>query len=140
MILLDTNVVSEVMRPRPESSVADWLDRQPSEELWTATAVLAELLSGIEVMPFGRKQIELRTAIEGMVAEDFQDQILFFDVAAARRYAQILSTRRRLGHPIHEMDALIAATALANGATLATRNTSHFENCGIQLVNPWEAA
>ena len=140
MILLDTNVVSEVMRPRPDSVVENWLDRQPPEELWTAAVVLAELFGGIEVMPLGRKQLDLRKIVEEMIAEDFQGRILLLDLAVARCYGQILSARRRIGRPIREMDALIAATALANGAALATRNTSDFEDCGIQMVNPWNQA
>ena len=140
MILLDTNVVSEIMRPRPEPLVSSWLDEQPEEELWTASIVIAELLSGVDLMPNGRKQRALREAIEGMVAEDFRGQILKFDVQAARNYGQIFSDRKRKGRPITEMDALIAATAKTAGATLATRNIADFEHCGIPLVNPWEAA
>jgi hypothetical protein len=137
MILLDTNVISEIIRARPDPAVSTWLRARPREEFWTASVVLAELLSGIDLMPAGRKQRALREAVEGMIAEDFRGQILKFDVPAARHYGQILATRQHIGRPIKEMDALIAATALANGASLATRNTSDFENCGIQLVNPW---
>jgi predicted nucleic acid-binding protein len=140
MILLDTNVISEMMRLRPEPAVVSWLDKQPEEDLWTASVVLAELLSGIDLMPSGRKQKILRQAVEGMIAEDFREQVLKFDVPAARSYGQILSSRKRNGRPIREMDALIAATALVNGATLATRNTTGFEDCGIQLVDPWQEA
>ncbi|MGC1463324.1 MAG: type II toxin-antitoxin system VapC family toxin [Terracidiphilus sp.] len=139
MILLDTNVISEMMRLRPEPLVAAWLDKQPQEELWTASVVIAELLSGIELMSAGRKQRALREAVEEMIGEDFRGQVLKFDLFAARRYGQIFSSRRSTGRPIREMDALIAGTALANSATLATRNTPDFEDCGIQLVNPWQA-
>lgn len=139
MILLDTNVISEMTRLRPEPAVLAWLDNQPEELLWTASVVLAELLSGVELMAVGRKQSALREMIEGMIVEDFRGQILKFDVAAARGYGQILSSRKRIGRPIREMDALIAATALVHGATLATRNTRDFEDCGIEVVNPWEA-
>jgi toxin FitB len=140
VILLDTNVISEVMRPMPEPTVSAWLNSQLKEDLWTASVVVAELFAGIEALSAGRKERELREAVEGMIAEDFRRQILYIDLAAARNYGQILALRNSIGRPIREMDALIAATAFANGATLATRNTSHFENCGIQLVNPWEAA
>jgi len=139
MILLDTNVISEMMRLKPEPIVAAWLDKQPDEDLWTASVVLAELLSGIEMMSKGRKQDMLREAVEGMIAEDFRGRLLRFDLPAARNYGQILSSRKRIGRPIREMDALIAATALANGATLATRNTADFEDCGVQLVDPWRS-
>jgi predicted nucleic acid-binding protein len=137
MILLDTNVLSEVMRERPEPAVSAWLRASPRTEFWTASIVVAELVSGIDRMPAGRKQAALREAIEGMIAGDFRGQILKFDVPAARRYGQILASRQQLGRPIAQMDALIAATALANGATLATRNIADFQNCGIQLLNPW---
>ena len=137
MILLDTNVISEMMRPKPAPVVSAWLDQNPEEDLWTASVVLAELLSGIDLMPVGRKQSALRESIESMITEDFRGQILKFDLPAARHYGRILALRQKMGRPIREMDALIAATALANGATLATRNTSDFENCGVQLIDPW---
>ncbi len=139
MTLLDTNVISEIMRLKPDPAVLAWLGARPRNELWTASVVVAELISGIELMPAGRKQTALRHAVEGMIVEDFRGQVLRFDVAAARHYGQILSSRQRMGRPIREMDALIAATARANEATLATRNIPDFEDCGSQLVNPWEA-
>lgn len=139
MILLDTNVISEMMRVRPDPVVADWLDQHHENELWTASVVLAELLSGIELMPNGRKKTSLRQEVEEMIVEDLRGHILKFDIPAARCFGKILASRRLIGRPIREMDALIAATALANGATLATRNTPDFEDCGIQIVNPWTA-
>jgi hypothetical protein len=137
MIVLDTNVLSELMRERPEPAVSAWFRASSRAELWTTSIVIAELLSGIDRMSKGRKQTALREAIEGMIAADFRGQILRFDVPSARGYAHILASRQKMGRPIAQMDALIAATALANGATLATRNTSDCENCGIPLVNPW---
>jgi hypothetical protein len=137
MTVLDTNVISEMMLPRPEPKVSAWLDQQPEENLWTTSIVIAELVSGIDRMPAGRKQTALREAVEGMIAGDFRGQILRFDMPSARRYGQILAARNQLGRPITQMDALIAATVQANGATLATRNITDFENCGVPLVNPW---
>jgi predicted nucleic acid-binding protein len=139
MILLDTNVISELMRPRPEPAVSRWLMAMPREECWTTSVVIAELLSGIESMPPGRKQRALREAIEGMIAEDFRGQIFSFDLDSARRYGPILSARQRIGRPISQLDAQIAAIAQAHKATLATRNIRDFEHCGIELVNPWQA-
>jgi len=139
MILLDTNVISELMRPRPERTVTTWQHAFPKKSFWTTSVVIAELLSGIELMSAGRKQSALRESLECMIWEDFRGQVLKFDVVSARCYGKILSSRRRIGRPIREMDALIAATALAHGATLATRNTADFEDCGVALVNPWEA-
>jgi predicted nucleic acid-binding protein len=137
MILLDTNVISEMMRKQPEPAVSAWLDRQPEEELWTASVVLAELLSGIDMMPEGRKQKGLREAVEGMIAEDFQGQILDFDLPAARLYGQILAIRRKMGRPIREFDAQIAAIAKVYGATLATRDVNGFVGCGLKIIDPW---
>jgi hypothetical protein len=88
-------------------------------------------------MPSGRKQRALREAIDGMIAEDFSGQILSFDLDSARRYGQILSARQRIGHPISQLDAQIAAIAQAHKAILATRNTRDFEHCGIELADPW---
>jgi predicted nucleic acid-binding protein len=137
MILLDTNVISETLRERPDPAVTTWLDEHPEEELWTTSVVIAELLSGIELMPFGRKQRALREAVEDMIVEDFRGQILTFNLPAARQYAQILVARRKIGRPIREMDAQIAAIARANGAALATRDVNDFAGCNLAVVNPW---
>jgi predicted nucleic acid-binding protein len=139
MILFDTNVISELMRLRPEPAVLRWLKAVPREECWTSSVVIAELLSGIESMPSGGKQGALRLAIEGMIAEDLLGQIFNFDLDSARRYGQILSARQRIGRPISQLDAQIAAIAKTHNATLATRNTRDFEHCGIELVDPWRA-
>jgi predicted nucleic acid-binding protein len=139
MILLDTNVLSEMMHPRPDPLVSAWVDNHPAEELWTASIVLAELHSGVDLMPIGRRQKALREAVEDMIVGDLRARILRFDENAARHYGQIFSHRQKIGHPIKEMDALIAAIALTHGATLATRNIPDFEHCGIPLVNPWQA-
>ena len=138
MILLDTNVISEMMRERPDRAVSNWLRANPRKEFWTSSVVIAELISGVDLMPEGRKQEMLREAIEGVIAEDFKGQILKFDVSAARYYGHVLSIRQQIGRPIREMDALIAATALANDAVISTRNTFDSDHCGITLVNPWD--
>ena len=137
MILLDTNVISEIMRPRPDPAVTGWIQSLPRREFWTSSVVMAELLSGIDLMPAGQKQKGLRKAVEDMIAEDFHGQILDFDLAAARHFGQILSGRQHMGRPIDEMDAQIAATARVYGATLATRYIKDFVACGLALVNPW---
>ncbi len=140
MILLDTNVISEHLRERPLAAVSSWLDSYPEEDLWTASVVVAELLSGVEMMPSGRKQKALRDAVEKMISEDFRGQLLTFNLPAARQYAQILASRRKNGRPIRELDAQIAAIARVHGATLATRNVDDFAGCGLDVVNPWEPA
>jgi predicted nucleic acid-binding protein len=136
-ILLDTNVLSEAMSPRPQPGVMAWVDAQNREGLWTCTIVVAEVLSGLDLMPVGKRQEKLREKAEYMFSSLFSDRIWDFDQSAARAYGAILRSRKAIGRPIDEMDALIAATALANDATLATRNISDFELCGIRLVNPW---
>jgi toxin FitB len=137
MILLDTNVISEPMTLKPSPHVMSWIGSQTPGELWTCTIVVAEIFSGIDLMPAGKRQRELREKAEFMFSALFPNRIFSFDQEAARRYGLVLSRRRASGKPVDEMDALIAATALANGATLATRNISDFEDCGIPLVNPW---
>ena len=139
MIVLDTNVISELMRPQPEAIVAAWLNDQPEEELWTTSVVIAELHSGVDMLPTGRRQRALRDAVESMIAEDFRGRILDLDGNCARHFGKIIAHRQEMGRPMDQMDGLIAATALAHGATLATRNTPDFEHCGVRLVNPWLA-
>lgn len=140
MILLDTNVLSESMNVRPEPAVLTWIDSQPSTDLWTSVIVVAEIISGLEQMPPGKRALELRVKAERMLANLFAGRICVLDERAARAYGVILKHRKRIGRPIDEMDALIAAAALVTRATLATRNTTDFEDCGIQLVNPWNQA
>jgi hypothetical protein len=138
VIVLDTNVISEVLRPSPEPAVLAWLRVNRRRDLWTCSVVLAELFSGVDLMPSGRRQQILREKTEQMVSMLFAGQILNFDVAAARAYGRILAKRQSMGRPIAELDAQIAAIASAFGATLATRNIPDFEHCGIPLINPWE--
>jgi hypothetical protein len=138
MILLDSNVISEAMKSAPEPAVLAWVDRQLPNSLWTCTVVVAELLSGLDLMPQGKRQSQLRMKAAFMFDRFFANRIFVFDQAAAKAYGTVLKSRRDAGRPIDEMDALIAATSLANGATLATRNIAHFESCGITLLNPWQ--
>jgi predicted nucleic acid-binding protein len=137
MIVLDTNVISEIMRERPDPVVLKWLDHQPEKDLWTTSVVIAELLVGIEMSPPGRKQKALREAVEGMIADDFRGQVVAFNLPAARLYAEIVASRKKIGRPIREMDAQIAAVARVHGATLATRDVRDFAGCDLDLVNPW---
>ena len=138
MFLLDTNVISETMREKADPAVRSWYREQSRSELWTTSVTVAELLFGIESLPAGRKQQALREAVEEMLAEDFRGQILTFNLSAARSYARIVAGRQKMGRPIREMDAQIAAIAHANGATLVTRDVNDFAACEISVVNPWE--
>ncbi len=137
MIILDTNVVSEMMRPKPEATVLKWLAIQPAEDTHMTAITMAEILFGIELLPSGKRREALRTGA-GRTFAVFTSHILPFDERAAHAFSLISSSRRRLGRPISEFDAQIAAIALANDATLATRNVEDFEGCGVKLVNPWE--
>ena len=137
MIVLDTNVISEVLRPVPEPEVLSWLRSVPRCDIWTCTVVLAELFSGADLMPAGKRQQLLREKMEQLVPTLFVDQILLFDLSAARAYGPILAARQAKGRPIDEIDAQIAAIAKVHGAALATRNIRDFEYCGVPLINPW---
>ena len=137
MILLDTNVISEPMNPVPSPAVMRWIRSQEPDELWTCTIVVAEVLSGLDLMPDGNRQDVLRGQAEYMFSTLFPNRICEFDEAAARAYGWVLKARKVKGRPIGPIDALIAATALATGAAIATRNVSDFAHCGIELVNPW---
>jgi toxin FitB len=138
MIVLDTNVVSELMRPTPESRVLRWFASQAAEDLHITSVTMAEILFGIELVATARRRDVLRAATEKMFETVFGDRILTFEDRAARAFSQIASARRRQGKPISESDAQIAALARVHSATLATRNPYVFEGCGVRLVNPWE--
>ena len=139
MIVLDTNVISELMRPRPADSVVAWISAQPSASQYTTTITQAEILYGILQLPAGRRRNGLRDAAEAMFTEDFAGRLLGFGSDAALAYAQIASDRRRRGRPISHFDAQIAAIVRTHGGTLVTRNVSDFQGCALALVNPWEA-
>ncbi len=138
MILLDTNVLSEFMRPQPAVQVVAWLDRQPAGEIWISAISCAEIELGLALMPKGKRQVALALAAQGMLDEDFADRCLSFDKVAANHYARIVSVRIQAGRPISVEDGQIAAIALAQEMWLATRNTADFEQIdGLNLVNPW---
>jgi toxin FitB len=138
--ILDTNVVSEPMQPSPSAKVLHWLSRASENgELYVTTITMAEILYGIELLPRGKRRDKMQVEAQAVFAEDFLGRILPFDEEAARAFAQIAADRRSRGRPIAELDAQIAAIARCRNATLATRNTADFENCGIRLTNPWQS-
>jgi predicted nucleic acid-binding protein len=138
MILLDTNVLLELMAPKPSADVLTWMTKQRfADVLYISTVTLGEILYGIEILPAGKRKDGLLHEAEAMFQEDFGARILPFDYAAARFFAQIAAARRMRGRPISNSDAQIAATARVHGAALATRNTADFEGCDVALVNPW---
>jgi len=138
VIVLDTKVLSETLRPAPADSVSRWMKEQPSTSLFTTTICEAEIFYGLALMPGGRRRARLEEAVAAIFEEEFAERILPFDSAAARAFAPIAARRRRLGRPITEFDAQIAAIAHSRGATLATRNVEDFVDCGIKVVSPWE--
>ena len=137
MILLDTNVISEGIRPKPDPRVRAWIDTQRQEDLFLCTPVLAELFCGIERLPRSARRSHLEQVILRTEAT-FADRILVFDRAAAIEYGKLVGERDRLGRATATMDGLIAAIAKANGAALATRDLPGFNNLDLELVNPFE--
>jgi predicted nucleic acid-binding protein len=139
MIVLDTNVLSEALRPVPEPSVLHWLANQPRSSLFTTTVTRGEVLYGIRVLTDGKRRRGLWDAAKKIFSEDLAGQVLSFDSDAADVYAEIAASRRMAGKPISQFDAMIVAMARSRGASLATRNVKDFEDCGVDLVNPWTA-
>jgi predicted nucleic acid-binding protein len=140
VIVVDTNVISELMRGEPHPAVLDWVAAQPRTLLYTTCVNQAEILYGIGALPEGRRRMALAAAAAAMFAEDFSGRILPFEARAAARYPDIVLARRQAGNPIEKFDALIAATALGAGASVATRDTGGFAGCGLTLIDPWVTA
>lgn len=137
MIVLDTNVLSELLRPVPDRQVLDWASRHAAGTFCITAITQAELLYGLALLPKSRRKAQLTTAVQDLIEQDFAGRILPFDEQAAIRYAEIASRRRTGGRPISQFDAQIAAIACSNGASLATRNTKDFADCGVPLIDPW---
>ena len=137
MIVLDTNVLSELMRPSPAPAVEQWLASHLASELYTTVLSQVEVLFGIELMAKGRKRSELLTVAQAMFDEDFADRVLPLDREAALVLPEIMAHRRSIGQPIDLIDLQIAAIARSRGAKVATRNTPDFLHCGVPLINPW---
>jgi predicted nucleic acid-binding protein len=140
MIILDTNVLSELMRPEPSPGVVAWVARQSATELCTTSITEAEILYGIELLIKSKRREGLLEAAEAMFAEDLAGRVFGFESDAARVFSKIAAHRRAVGRPISHADAQIAAIAKVQGAKLATRNVGDFEDCGLDLVNPWNVS
>ena len=138
MIVLDTNVLSELMRSLPDAAVFAWIAGQRRSDLYTTSVNKAEILYGIAALPPGRRRTALTAAAEAMFTDDFSGRVLPFDEEAAAQYAEIVAARRRVGRPIEAFDAQIAAVARIAGAEIATRDIADFTGCGVTLANPWE--
>jgi toxin FitB len=139
MIVLDTNVISELMRPGGESRVVTWVDARPAEDLYLTAVTTAELHYGVERLPDGRRRSDLAERLRRIFVEAFAGRILAFDAAAATHYAEVVLARERRGLVITTADAQIAAICRSRSAGLATRNTRDFTHTGIQLVDPWKS-
>ncbi len=138
MILLDTNVLSALMRPEPEAVVVKWLDRQPDSSIWTTSVTLMEIRCGLQSMPPGRRREQMTQELEAVLREEIQGRCASFDVAAAEQAAELMALWKVKGKPMELRDTMIAGIALATRATLATRNTGHFEDLSVRVVNPWK--
>lgn len=139
MIVLDTNVVSEAMKPAPDPSVRAWLDRQLADGLFLASPTVAEMLFGVASLPAGRRRQSLAAAVDGLIAM-FRDRILPFDVEAARLYAELATRARKAGRGFPTPDGYIAAIAASRGFTVASRDVAPFAAAGLAVIDPWRAA
>lgn len=137
-VLLDTNVLSELLRAQPHPGVLAWMAVQPADSLFVSAVTQAEVLLGARLLPTGKKRQQLEHALEAMFHEDFARRVLPFDSAAAAEYAAVVAARRRAGAPISQFDGQIAAIAFSHRLRVATRNVSDFEGCGLTVVNPWD--
>ncbi|MFZ2825186.1 type II toxin-antitoxin system VapC family toxin [Hydrogenophaga sp.] len=138
MILLDTNVISEPLKPGSDPNVLAWIDAQTMETLFVSTITLAELRFGIAVMPEGKRKSVLQRRLEEEVIPLFDGRVLSFDEGASKAYAEVRARARAAGKAIGTADAYIAAVAVAHGFSVATRDTSPFEAAGCEFINPWE--
>lgn len=136
MILLDTNVVSETMKPKPDANVLAWLDRQAAETLYLASVTLAELLFGVAVLPDGKRKSRLAAAIDDLIGL-YAGRVLPFDADAARRYALLAAVARQKGEGFPMPDGYIAAIAASHGYIVASRDAAAFESVGLKVINPW---
>lgn len=138
MIVLDTNVLSALMRPLPDANVVAWLDQQPQSSIWTTSITVFEIRVGLQIMAAGKRRSALLQAFD-MLLEKIDHRVATFDLAAAQQAAGLMASRRKKGRPVDLRDTMIGGIVLANHATLATRNTPHFEDIGSSVINPWSA-
>lgn len=139
MIILDTNVLSALMRQAPELSVVHWLDDQPADAVWITSVTLFEVRLGLAVLPKGRRRQALEAAFGRLLTEDLEDRVLAFDTAAATEAASLAAERQKAGRPVDFRDTQIAGVALSRRATLATRNTRYFQDLRVPVIDPWQA-
>jgi len=137
MIILDTNVISALMSSRPDRSVITWLDKQPRVSIWTTSVTVLEIRYGLQIIPAGKRRTALMEAFERVSAELLELRIAPFDAAAAREASDLMAIRHKLGRTVELRDTMIAGIALASRATLATRNSAHFDDLSVPVINPF---
>lgn len=138
MILLDTNVLSEIMKPEPSPKVLQWLKVQNARNLYLSSVSIAEIGFGLRILPEGRRRLDLQSRFETFLARGFDQRILDFNESSARLYAEIMGFRKEIGRPMSLPDGQIASISRCHNFSLATRNTDDFESCGITLINPFQ--
>jgi hypothetical protein len=139
MILLDTDVLSALMRAEPAMTVVKWLDKQPESSIWTTSITVMEIRYGLQIMPTGRRRQRMEEELEAVLRKEIEERYAPFDVAAAQHAAELMALRKARGRPVDFRDTMIAGIALSTRATLATRNTAHFADLSVPVVNPWTA-
>jgi len=138
MIVLDTNIISEMMKETPSTKVLAWIDQQEVTQLFLTTITVAEISYGIQALPKGNRRRRIEDAFNKAITVAFKHRLLFFDEPAAHQYGKIMGCRKELGRPLSILDGQIAAIALAQGAIVATRNIRDLADCGLDLINPFE--
>ena len=138
MIVLDTNVLSSLMRQTPDRDVVEWLDHQPRSSMWTTAITVLEIRFGLQILPAGKRRSLLMLAFDTVLVEKIENRIAQFDRAAAEQAADLMAARHKRGRPVDLRDTLIAGIVIAHGAALATRNTDHFADLPVRVVNPWK--
>jgi hypothetical protein len=138
MIILDTNVVSETMRPRPAAAVIDWLDRQPPNELYLTSVSVGEIYFGLECLDDGRRKLDLQARFAEFLERGFHGRVLDYSMECARSYGELMARRRALGRPLSAPEGQIAAVCRFHGAELATRNVADVETTGLSIINPFQ--
>lgn len=138
MIILDTNVVCALMQRSPDVAVIDWLNQRPAESIWLTSITIFETRFGLALLPKGRRRASLEDAFDRLLSEDLDKRVLDFDVPAASAAATVAAARQRAGRPVDMRDTQIAGIAVSRNATLATRNTKHFADVSVDVVNPWD--
>ena len=140
MIILDTNVLSALMSRIPDRQVIAWLDKQPRTSVWTTSVTVLEIRFGLQIMPMGKRRAALLQSFDVVMSDKINGRIASFDAAAAQLAGDLMAMRHKKGRPGDLRDTMIAGIALAHHATLATRNTAHFEDLTVPIINPWAVA